>query len=80
MSVNMNPEQAMSHYAEAYNRLYKRAPKDLRAIENGWVIVNGARMRVSELEHLTRQLQSEYERAMAQRKNIVNRLLGWFKQ
>lgn len=78
--MNISAEQVMFHYAEAYQRLYNRAPKDLRMLENGWVIVNGARMRVTELEHLTKQLQTEYDRALAQRKSIVNRLLHWLKQ
>ena len=79
-TMNASAEQVMMYYAEAYQRLYKRLPKDLRALENGWVVVNGARMRVVELEHLTLQLQREYDQALAQRRSIVNRLLNWLKQ
>ncbi|HLV34346.1 MAG TPA: hypothetical protein VKY59_04490 [Spirillospora sp.] len=43
-----------------------------------WVIVNGARMRVRELEYLTRQLQYEYSRQHAARRSVVQRLIGWF--
>jgi hypothetical protein len=76
----MDSEKAMRFYSEAYQKLYNRRPKDLRALENGWVIVNGARMQVSELEHLTVQLQREYTQSTEQRRGVVMRLLKWFKQ
>ena len=78
--MNGSSEKAMMHYAEAYQKLYKRMPKDLRALDNNWVMVNGARMRVSELEYLTKQLQQEYAQSVAHQRSIVNRLLNWFKQ
>ncbi len=52
----------------------------LRAVDNDWVIVNGARMRVNELEYLTRQLQQEYTQGLEKKKSMVLRLLNWFKQ
>ncbi|MCL4246920.1 MAG: hypothetical protein KJ065_02085 [Anaerolineae bacterium] len=76
----INAEQAMFDYAEAYERLYNRPPRDLHALDHEWVIVNGARMRANELEYLTRQLQLEYSQGVAHRRSIVNRLLKWFKQ
>lgn len=79
-AVDVSAEKAMLHYSDAYQQLYNRRPKDLRALDDGWVIVNGARMRVSELEMLTTQLQHEYKRDIDQRRSIVNRLLKWFKQ
>jgi len=78
--MNGSSEKAMMHYAEAYQKLYKRMPKDLRALDNNWVMVNGARMRVSELEYLTKQLQQEYAQSVVHQRSIVNRLLKWFKQ
>jgi hypothetical protein len=78
--MDLSSERALMNYSEAYQLLYSRKPKDLRALENGWVIVNGARMRVSELEYLTNQLQREYEQGREQKRSIVNRLLKWFKQ
>jgi hypothetical protein len=78
--MEVSSEKAMMYYAEAYQKLYNRRPKDLRAIENGWVIVNGARMRVTELEHLTLQLQREFNQGLDQRRNVVSRLLKWFQQ
>jgi hypothetical protein len=75
-------EKVMNHYAQAYQQLYKRMPKDLRILGNGWVSVNGAKMRVSELEYLTVQLQQEYNQGleMTRRRNVLNRLINWFKQ
>jgi hypothetical protein len=72
-------EKAMVHYTDAYSKLYNRLPKDLRALDHEWVIVNGARMRVSELEYLTHQLQQEYKQGLTEKRSMVHRLLGWFK-
>jgi hypothetical protein len=77
--MDVSPEKAMMHYSEAYQKLYNRRPKDLRAVDRDWVIVNGARMRVGELEFLTMQLQREYSQEKEERRSIVNRLLKWFK-
>jgi hypothetical protein len=78
--MEVSSEKAMMHYADAYQKLYNRRPKDLRALENGWVMVNGARMRVTELEHLTVQLQREFSQGLDQRRSVVTRLLKWFQQ
>ena len=78
--MNVPSEKAMILYAEAYQKLYKRMPKDLRALDNNWVVVNGARMRVSELEYLTKQLQQEYTQSLDEQRGLVNRLLKWLKQ
>jgi hypothetical protein len=80
MLMEINAEKALTGYAEAYRKLYNRQPRDLRAVDNDWVIVNGARMRVIELEFLTRQLQIEYSQGLEQKKSMVLRLLKWFKQ
>lgn len=77
--MNLSSETVMSHYAEAYQKLYHRVPRDLRALDNDWVIVNGARMRVTELEYLTQQLQLEYRQGLAQKRSILDRLIKWFK-
>lgn len=78
--MDLSSEKALMRYSEAYQRLYNRKPKDLRTLEQGWVIVNGARMRVTELEYLTAQLQTEYRQGLEQRRSIVHRLLKFFKQ
>lgn len=80
MVETSNTEQIMNHYVEAYQKLYNRKPKDLRPLENGWVIVNGARMRIAELPFLTAQLQLEYKQGIEERRSVVTRLLGWFKK
>jgi hypothetical protein len=72
-------EQAIIKYAEAHERLYRRPPRGVRVLNQEWVIVNGAQIRVSELQHLTRQLTLEFEQSMAQRKSIVLRLLRFFR-
>jgi hypothetical protein len=73
-------DKVIAHYADAYQKLYNRQPRDIQDLDNGWVIVNGARMRISELEHLTRQLQQEINQDLLKRRNVVTRLLKWFKQ
>jgi hypothetical protein len=78
--MEISAERALMGYAEAYHKLYNRTPKDLRAVDSDWVIVNGARMRVNELEYLTQQLQQEYTQGVVQKKSLVLRLLNWFKQ
>lgn len=78
--MDLSSEKALVRYSEAYQLLYNRKPKDLRTLENGWVIVNGARMRANELEYLTAQLQVEYRQGLEQRRSVVQRLLKFFKQ
>ncbi|MFW5748798.1 MAG: hypothetical protein ACOCYT_04210 [Chloroflexota bacterium] len=48
-------------------------------LDQDWVIVNGARMRVRELEYLTHQMQLEYRQALEQRRGVVQRLMHWLK-
>lgn len=78
-TMSLQPENAISHYIEAYKKLYKRYPQKPELVDKDWVIVNGARMRVSELEFLTTQLQKEYRDGLAERRTLVNRLIKWFK-
>ncbi|MDQ7025084.1 MAG: hypothetical protein Q9P44_05945 [Anaerolineae bacterium] len=75
----ISPERVMHNYAQAYEKLYNRRPRDLRAVDSHWVIVNGARMRTNELEILTKQLLLEYKQSMRDRRSIVSRLIRWFK-
>ncbi|HVU12235.1 MAG TPA: hypothetical protein VHD90_13205 [Phototrophicaceae bacterium] len=77
--MQISAEQAMSGYADAYQKLYKRMPKDLRALDGNWVVVNGARIQASELQLLTTRLQQEYKQAQDQKRSLVNRLVKWFK-
>ncbi|MDZ4671603.1 MAG: hypothetical protein SH821_12105 [Phototrophicales bacterium] len=73
-----SPENIVSSYREAYQKLYNRIPKDL-VMEGDWVIVNGARMKLADLQYLTEQLRVEYDKGIGEKKNVVNRLLKWFK-
>ncbi len=73
-------DKVIAHYSDAYQKLYNRQPRDIQNLDNGWVIVNGARMRITELEYLTHQLQQEINQDLLKRRNVVTRLLKWFKQ
>ncbi|MCU0479884.1 MAG: hypothetical protein MUE54_01575 [Anaerolineae bacterium] len=73
-----SPEKIVSSYTEAYQKLYNRVPKDLE-MDGEWVVVNGARMKLADLQYLTEQLREEYNKNAGEKKNVVNRLLKWFK-
>lgn len=73
-----SPEMIVSSYTEAYQKLYNRVPKDLE-MDGEWVVVNGARMKLADLQYLTEQLREEYNKNVGEKKNVVNRLLKWFK-
>jgi len=72
-------EKVVQHYTEAYQKLYQRTPRDLRILDQEWIVVNGARMRLTELEYLTNQLLQEYQQSIEERRGIINRLVKWFK-
>jgi hypothetical protein len=72
-------DEVVQYYMKAYQKLYNRTPRDLEVVNDDWVIVNGARMRVSELEYLTRQLQQEYAQGLEERRSVLKRLVAWFK-
>ena len=75
-----NAERALIGYADAYHKLYQRMPKDLRAVDESWVIVNGARIHAAELEQMTLLMQAEYDQTQIHKRSVVNRLIHWFKQ
>lgn len=72
----LHSEKIITDYTETYKKLYKRSPKDLQVIDKDWVIVNGARMRVSDLAVLTQQLQQQYK---IEKRGVIMRLVNWFK-
>ncbi len=74
----MNTEKAMAKYLEIYQSLYRRAPTELRDLGGDWVLVNGARMSLIELEQLTEQLQRELQQEQNRKRSLVKRLLNWF--
>ncbi len=73
-------EKAMAHYLDIYRLLYQRIPRELRDLGNNWVLVNGARMSVDELEHLADELSREYQQVVANKRSIVKKLLTWFSK
>ncbi len=73
----MNVEKAMARYLDIYQALYRRTPSELRDLGSNWVLVNGARMTVEELDQLTEQLQKELQQEQSRRRSIVKRLLSW---
>ncbi|HLY26946.1 MAG TPA: hypothetical protein VKQ72_11445 [Aggregatilineales bacterium] len=76
--AGVNTEKAMAQYLEVYQSLYRRAPSELRDLGSDWVLVNGARMSLAELQQLTEQLQRELQQEQARKRNVVKRLLTWF--
>jgi hypothetical protein len=70
----------MARYQNVYLSLYQRIPRELRDLGNNWVLVNGARMSVDELENLANELQKEYQQVLANKRNIVKKLLNWFSK
>ena len=74
----MNTENVMAKYLEIYQSLYRRAPSELRDLGGDWVLVNGARMSIIELEQLTDQLQRELQQEQHRKRSLVKRLLTWF--
>jgi hypothetical protein len=74
----VNTEKAMARYLEIYQSLYRRTPTELRDLGGEWVLVNGARMTLIELEQLTSQLQRELQEEQMRKRSLVKRLLNWF--
>lgn len=68
----------MVQYTEIYQALYRRAPRELRDLGSGWVLVNGAKMSLMEFEHLTGQLQRELQQEQSRRRGLVGKLLKFF--
>ncbi len=70
----------MARYLDVYRLLYQREPRELRDMGNSWVLVNGARMSVDELENLSEQLNREYQQVLSNKRSIVKKLLNWFSK
>ncbi len=80
LETDMRVAKAMARYQNIYLSLYGRHPRELRDLGNTWVLVNGARMPVGELENLTDELQKEYQQVLANKRNLVRKLLNWFSK
>lgn len=70
----------MARYLDVYRLLYQRSPRVLRDLGNNWVLVNGARMSVEELDILAEELNREYQQVLANKRSIVKKLLNWFQK
>lgn len=68
----------LGRYQQIYQKVYGREPRALRDLGGGWVLVNGTRMHVSELERQTEVLQLEYRKQVAEKRSIIKRLIRWF--
>jgi len=80
LETDLRVAKAMARYQNIYISLYGRHPRELRDLGNTWVLVNGARMPVGELENLTDELQKEYQQVLANKRNLVKKLLNWFSK
>jgi hypothetical protein len=80
LETDLRVEKAMVRYQTVYVSLYQRHPRVLRDLGNNWVLVNGARMNVEELENLADQLQKEYQQVLVNKRNLVKKLLNWFSK
>ena len=78
MAVNLNVDRAMAHYLDVYQSLYRRAPSELRDLGNSWVLVNGARMTLQELNQLTEQLRNEFQLERERKRGMLRKLVSWF--
>lgn len=72
-------EQVMREYVDLYTKLYSRVPQDVRALDKEWVIVNGARMRLTELEYLIQRMTQEYQTVKDERRGVLQKMIKWFK-
>jgi hypothetical protein len=80
LETDLRVEKAMARYQTVYVSLYQRRPRVLRDLGDNWVLVNGARMNVEELENLADQLQKEYQQVLVNKRNLVKKLLNWFSK
>ena len=76
--MQITAEQAMDGYADAYQKLYNRMPKELRALDANWVMVNGACINAEELQNLTERLEQEHAELEGSR-SLLSRLASRFK-
>ncbi len=74
----MKPHNFLADYTQAYRTLYQRNPSEVKDLGGGWVVVNGARMSMRQLEMLTKQLHQEIKKEREAKRSIVKRLLKWF--
>lgn len=72
-------EQVIGQYKQAYQQLYNRTPQYLYVLDDDWVIINGARMRATELQYVVQRLNEEYKEQRKKHQSVIKRLISWFK-
>jgi hypothetical protein len=78
--MQISADTAMRRFTSAYVKLFKRMPQDLHAIDGNWIIVNGARFQIVELEFLSAHMELQYKLVQQQKRGLINRLVRWLKQ
>lgn len=76
----MSPEThpTVVKYRDLYRKLYNREPKGFRNVDRDFVIVNETKIRISDLEALTAQLEQEYRQMQKTQRNTLLKLVNWF--
>ena len=75
--MNQTATHIITQYKQAYEKLYHRVPQYLYALDENWVIVNGARMRVIDLQYVVHQLNEEFNQKQVKRQSVLHRLISW---
>lgn len=78
--MQISTETAIMRFTDAYTKLFKRNPQDLYALDNNWIVVNGARFQVIELEFLSAHMELQYKLVQEQKRGLIHRLIRWLKQ
>lgn len=77
--MGVSAEQVIGQYKKAYQRLYNRTPQYLYILDEDWVVVNGARMRATELQFVVDRLNEEYLYEQKKKQSVVHRLISWLR-
>jgi len=77
--MGTSAEQVIGQYKKAYQRLYNRTPQYLYILDDDWVVVNGARMRATELQYVVQRLNEEYAQERKKQQSVIQRLISWLK-
>ena len=79
LMIETQTSKVVDNYIDAYLKLYQRETRAVEILDADWIVVNGAKMRVTDLAYLTTRLQQEYHQSTAGRRSVVQRLISWFK-
>ncbi len=73
-------ERAIYKYAAAYQKVHQCMPSSFEALDSRWVMIDGVSMCLSDLEDQTARLEYRYDELMAEKRDVVERLIEWCKQ